>query len=178
MSERQGPEQVARILDLRPASEYATDLAIEIEPGVSGKDVLATLAYNRPKLGDRNRCIRILLKEAIKNGPLQNRKVSLEDPFAPVADHTQEVIEIEFGANPTWEDVSNTMKLFYGEDEPVISVGMQYLFEALVDQGVYNGCVIRGFNMDNEISGAKPDAIKLEMQQLTDKFYGVEGPQD
>lgn len=163
----QSRPQPARWLELSERTDGS--VVFTIKPDTKGQDVITTLAYLQPEQQKREEYVIRLLHAAIDEGVFRHRWVSIDEPGVALSDQVHLGRFIHFGDDPTIEDVVGSVEHVYGEAQ--VAEKLQTLFIELVDEGVFSNFIVCA-TQSNEIALAQPNEIALEMQQLTDEFFG------
>ncbi len=118
----------------------------------------------------RDKYVRSLLRWGVEvRGVLRNKSIPIVDPVNLDSDQAKTARFIEFGDQPTIEDVCKAYLVIYGDE---VEQQLGRLLEGLVDAGSFRNINVVS-SRQNEIANAQPDEIAVEMEELTRGYYDL-----
>ncbi len=141
-----------------------------VDSTVRGCDFLATIAYHHPNPEHRAKVIAGVLAFAVELQALDNMEVLLADPASLTIEGVEVDRRFRFKEGVTAEVLDAVLGAVYVEPE-IVAEQKQALLCALFDSGHFPDARIR-VRAGNEIAHADDRAVAVELQTLTEEYYG------
>jgi hypothetical protein len=121
----------------------------------------------------RDRDVEVLLRYCVEElKVLRNGSILVDDSVNVISDQVEVTRQINFGEEPTIDDVKRALIVVYGEE--MAQVKLAKLFESVVDDGTFSHHWVQ-MPQGNEIVTATPEQLTQAMREETERYYGSEG---